>query len=152
MNGNIIKELRGEFAFLSNMYPCEIKDDEGNTYPTVEHYFQAMKTFNHIERKMIRNAPTPSQAKYRGRKCTLRDDWENVKDSIMYEALEKKFSDPDLRELLIMQTGSAEIQEGNNWGDTYWGMHHGKGKNKLGIMLMDIRENIKKANDVLYKR
>ena len=34
----------------------------------------------------------------------------------------------------------AELIEGNNWKDTYWGVCHGKGQNNLGKLLMRIRE------------
>ena len=42
-----------------------------------------------------------------------------------------------------MATGDRVLVEGNDWGDTYWGMCNGEGKNYLGKMLMSIREEIK---------
>ena len=53
-----------------------------------------------------------------------------------------KFSHEPLRSKLIA-TGSEYIQEGNWWGDTFWGVDlkadHPHGDNRLGIMLMEIR-------------
>ena len=40
----IIDRFDGKYAFLSNFYDSNIYDAEGNVYPTVEHYFQAMKS------------------------------------------------------------------------------------------------------------
>ena len=37
-----------------------------------------------------------------------------------------------------------ELVEGNTWNDTLWGVCEGKGRNILGIILMEIRTlNIK---------
>jgi predicted NAD-dependent protein-ADP-ribosyltransferase YbiA (DUF1768 family) len=33
--------------------------------------------------------------------------------------------------------------EGNSWGDTYWGVCKGKGQNKLGHILMQVRSTFK---------
>ena len=55
----------------------------------------------------------------------------------------------DLKEKLLA-TGDAELIEGNTWHDTYWGYDITKkrGKNKLGKILMVVREDLrKKANN-----
>lgn len=139
----MINNFAGEYAFLSNFYPSPIAYDNSKIiYPTVEHYFQAMKTFQTNEHEAIRTAATPSEAKRLGRHCTLRTDWERVKDGVMLRALRMKFRDPKLRELLLA-TGNEFLVEGNHWNDTYWGVCEGKGRNKLGQFLMQVREEIK---------
>ena len=60
----------------------------------------------------------------------------------MLTGLRKKFADPELRNLLLA-TGDEELIEGNYWGDTYWGVCNGVGQNKLGKLLMQVREEIK---------
>lgn len=135
----VIDSFEGEYAFLSNFYPSKIYDFEGNEYPTVEHYFQAMKTMNPWERKKIAAAPTPGKAKQMGRRVNLRKDWEDIKLKVMKHAIMQKFSDPDFRNPLI-RTGDAELIEGNWWGDTYWGVCNGVGENHLGQLLMEARE------------
>ncbi len=37
------------------------------------------------------------------------------------------------------------LQEGNRWGDTFWGvdLRTGKGENKLGKILMRVRKELK---------
>ena len=68
---------------------------------------------------------------------------EEVKDQIMYEIVLNKFSqNEELREKLIA-TGDEYLAEGNTWHDTYWGVCNGKGKNKLGKILMQVREELK---------
>lgn len=140
----IIDFFDGEFAFLSNFYeqPNLITDEMNIAYPTVEHYFQAAKTLDKNERKRISILETPGKAKRAGRRVTLRSDWEEVKTDVMRRALMKKFSDPLMREKLL-ETGDAELVEGNYWGDTCWGVCNGVGENRLGKLLMDIRESLK---------
>jgi predicted NAD-dependent protein-ADP-ribosyltransferase YbiA (DUF1768 family) len=59
----------------------------------------------------------------------------------MRTALEVKFATYPALLALLKSTGRREIQEGNTWGDTVWGLVDGKGQNWLGRMLMDIRDN-----------
>ena len=143
MKTNRIDSFSGDFAFLSNFFesPIEI---EGHAYPTVEHAFQAFKTHNLVERKNIREAETPGKAKRMGRNVGLRPDWESVKIELMLAFITKKFKDPVLKQKLL-ETGNAELIEGNTWHDTFWGVdsNTGKGKNWLGRLLMEVREEIR---------
>jgi predicted NAD-dependent protein-ADP-ribosyltransferase YbiA (DUF1768 family) len=45
----------------------------------------------------------------------------------------------------LLSTGNSEIQEGNWWGDKFFGvdLKTGEGQNLLGKMIMDIRKEIK---------
>jgi len=119
---------------------------DGVTYPTVEHAFQAAKTFDPAERELIRDANTPQTAKRLGRGVALRADWEPVKYGLMRELLRQKFAIPELRQALLA-TGEAELIEGNNWNDRTWGqvLVQGQwvGKNWLGELLMEVRQEIK---------
>lgn len=42
-----------------------------------------------------------------------------------------------------MATRDRMLIEGNDWGDTFWGMVDGEGENNLGKILMRVREEIK---------
>lgn len=139
---NIIDKFDGEYAFLSNFYESPIKGDDGITYPTVEHYFQAMKTLNKGQRQEIAAQDTPGKAKRLGRAVNLRPDWEKVKSDVMRQGVTAKFQIPELREQLLA-TGDAILIEGNWWGDTCWGMCNGVGENRLGKILMEVRTSLK---------
>lgn len=136
----MIDKFRGKYWFLSNFYESPI-EDENITYPTVEHYFQAQKTLNREEKLKISKATKPAKAKKMGRQVNLRKDWEDIKLQVMEKALRLKFQDPALRKKLIA-TGDEELVEGNPWGDRYWGVYNGSGKNKLGKFLMKIRKEL----------
>jgi ribA/ribD-fused uncharacterized protein len=136
-----IAEFEGEHEFLSNFYPAKT-EFEGDTYATSEHAFQAAKTDNPAEREKIRNLPKPGSAKQAGRKVTLRRNWDIERIEYMKKVLESKFSDPELRQKLL-DTGEATLIEGNNHGDTFWGVCRGGGQNRLGKILMQIRTEIR---------
>ncbi len=139
-----IDEFRGKYYFLSNFYACYVLY-EGETWKTTEHAFQAMKTIDLKEREEIRKAPSPGVAKRLGRKVKMREDWEKIKDDVMYQIVLQKFKqNKDLRNALV-QTGDALLIEGNSWGDFYWGMCRGEGQNKLGHILMQVRKEMRDA-------
>lgn len=137
----IIDSFKGEWAFLSNFAPSPFWH-EGLDYPTVEHAFQAMKTLDHGERREISGQPTPGKAKGRGRNVLLRPDWEIVKVGVMRTLVTAKFmSNPNLATKLL-STGDAQLIEGNNWHDRFWGVCDGEGENYLGRILMQVRTDI----------
>lgn len=141
-----IDSFRGEYFFLSNFsnYGFEL---EGVYYKTVEHYFQAQKCINEQEFQQIVNAKTPALARKLGRKVSLRKDWPEVKEEIMMKGVRAKFTQNPKAKELLLKTGDAELIEGNTWGDSFWGVCNGKGKNKLGKILMEIRKELKEVKE-----
>ena len=136
-----IKSFRGESAFLSNMSESSFKVGQA-TYPTVEHFFQAMKTTDSAQRAKILAAKTAGEAKKIGRTVTLRKNWTQIREEVMETALRAKFQqNPELKKKLL-ETEGVELIEGNTWGDTFWGQVNGKGSNKLGKLLMKIRDEL----------
>ena len=85
--------------------------------------------------------PTAKEAKSFGRQVKLREDWESVKVDIMEMLLRQKFARPALREQLL-NTQDSILINGNNYGDTFWGVCKGEGQNQLGRLLMKIRQEI----------
>lgn len=140
-----IDSFRGEYGFLSNFHKCRV-EFEGMVYPSVEHAFQAAKNPDPEYRSLIATVGSPVTAKRMGKKTQLRPDWEEVKEGIMLELLKSKFSDPALREKLLA-TGDAELIEGNNHWDRFWGVCRGEGLNKLGKLLMQVREELNNENN-----
>lgn len=136
----MIDSFRGEYAFLSNFYPSPVEWD-GVTYPTIEHAYQAAKTVTPLERLRLEGCSTPGKAKRLGKTVTMRVGWEDMKQSVMQDLIQQKFRNPKLRELLLA-TGDKMLVEGNDWGDTYWGVCNGKGHNWLGRILMGVRSAI----------
>lgn len=140
-----ISSFTGEYRWLSNFWSASVVYD-GAIYPTVEHAYQAAKTFDQLQRESIRRATSPGIAKRAGRRVDIRDDWEAAKLGIMQELVRQKFMVPDLRTKLL-NTGDAPLIEGNYWGDTFWGVCRGKGHNHLGRILMSVRAALRDSND-----
>ena len=137
---NKIDSFSGEYRFLSNFYLAPL-EYEGRVYPSSEHAYQAAKTLNDNDRRKIAADPNPKNAKRRGQSVFLRKNWDKIKNDVMEEIVMTKFiTHMSLREKLI-ETGDAELIEGNTWGDTYWGVCNGVGENNLGKILMNIRSS-----------
>ncbi len=134
-----IYRFDGEFAFLSNFYPLA-----GGL--TLEHYYQAAKTFDLQERAAILSAPTPGKAKRLGQRVRLRPNWDAMRVNVMRDLLRKKFADLALRDLL-RATGDRHLVEGNTWHDKFWGVCYcsrcdARGENWLGRLLMQVRAEL----------
>lgn len=134
-----IDSFRGEYHFLSNFYETPVCV-YGIKYPNAEAAFQAQKCVLPEEAEAFKTM-SPQMAKRYGRMVQLKPNWEQIKDSIMLTVVRAKFKNPVLKDLLL-NTGAAELIEGNRWGDTYWGVCNGKGKNRLGEILMTVRTEI----------
>jgi len=137
---------RADYGFFSNFSDHGFMLD-GHYWPTSEHYFQAKKFEGTKYEGMIRNAATPGKAARMGRnrKWPLRRDWESIKEHVMKRALKKKFeTHPDIYEELMATDGQKLIE--NAPRDYYWGCgQDGSGKNRLGVLLMELR------NDFVHK-
>lgn len=138
-----IRGFQGEYRWLSNFWPAQVVLD-GAVYPTVEHAYQAAKTLSLPGRARIAMAATPGQAKKMGRGLLIRSDWEERKEHEMRHLLMQKFSKGALRDKLL-GTGTQPLIEENYWGDTYWGVCKGVGQNRLGVLLMEVREALQQG-------
>jgi ribA/ribD-fused uncharacterized protein len=129
-----------EYGWLSNFYPSPIRIRD-KYYPTVEHFYQAMKTEDSAISDWIASAPKPYLALRAGQNLRDKDgfnrlEWEKDKKTIMYVGLICKFEQhPDLRTKLL-NTGDAILHE-DSPTDRYWGV---KGQDMLGKILMEIRK------------
>jgi len=132
-----------DYGCFSNFAPYPIKL-KGQTWPTSEHYFQAQKFAGTEMEGKIRKAKNPMKAANMGRnrRIKLRRDWEKVKDSIMKDAVMAKFKQHEEIRITLLQTGDRKLVEHTS-NDTYWGDGgDGKGRNMLGKILMQVREEL----------
>ena len=146
----MITNFRGRYAFLSNFYSFPV-EYEGETYPTSEHAFQAAKTLDPVEQRVIRNSFNAREAKKFGRSCTIRPDWDDIKEQVMYDILKDKFA-PHKLGFKLLETYPDPLIEGNTWNDRIWGcvLVNGEwvGQNLLGKTLMRIRKELLEDDSV----
>ena len=148
----MIDKFEGRWRFLSNFYPCKI-EHQGIDYPSVEHFYVAMKVNDEQLingryytpgdfREMISTIEGAGLVKKIGQQVKIRRDWETKKLEVMNWGVREKFKNNELKELLL-STEDQELIEGNWWKDTFWGVCNGKGKNHLGKILMDVRNELR---------
>jgi ribA/ribD-fused uncharacterized protein len=126
----------GPYRFLSNFHECPITVF-GLTFQNSEAAYQSQKC---PDRAVEFINLSPGLAKRLGRKVEMRPDWDAVKDNIMWETLQAKFDQNEGLKVDLLLTGDSYLEEGNDWGDTYWGTVGGVGENHLGVMLMHLRD------------
>ena len=167
-----IREFRGAYLFLSNFYPWDGRREmcepvwmefDGIKYPSAEHAYQAQKyglgadgeIGQALKERIARmteysGGKNPAaRAKKAGRDAMLpweRGVWDEQKDDIMYRVVLAKFTQSWSLRRLLMNTSNAHLEEGNWWGDRYWGVSpagSGRGLNRLGEILMRVREELR---------
>jgi ribA/ribD-fused uncharacterized protein len=135
-----VSDAYGEFSNFA-AFPITLR---GKVWPTSEHYFQAQKFAGTDHEEAIRQTRSPMIAARMGRdrKKPLRRDWEAVKDDIMREAVRAKFTQHPALLRVLLATGDAHLVE-HTTNDSYWGDGgDGSGKNMLGRILMDLRDQL----------
>lgn len=145
----VIDSFRGEYYFLSNFFQCDF-EYEGLTYHTAEAAFQAQKCSSVEEKIKYTEVKNPVAAKRMGRKePNIPENWDDISYDIMKNILKAKFAVPEMRDKLLA-TGNSKLVEGNKHHDNIWGKcycesclnKHRLGLNKLGNILMEVRESL----------
>lgn len=136
------------YGAFSNLYRRPI-EFEGQMFATSEHAYQAGKARKPAVREWLMAAPSPSLLAMAAHGLYYWDvapGWSRTKFDRMRGVLRAKFSQhADLRELLL-STGDARLVEGatiDNEVNRLWGEVNGVGKNMLGVLLMELREQMR---------
>jgi len=135
------------YGAFSNLYKREIIF-EGEAFETAEHAYQAGKPRKPEVRQWLMAAPSPSLLAMAAHGLYVWDvspEWSKNKFDRMKRVLRAKYTQhDDLRELLL-STRDARLVESatvNNAVNRLWGEVNGVGQNKLGVFLMEIREEL----------
>ncbi len=140
-----VDRLFGEFSNFSNhaIYLDRL------IWQTTEHYYQAAKYTDLSKQNEIRLAVSPVLAKEISRYHSdhIVSNWNEIKEAVMLKAISAKFiQHPELKNLLISTQNKKIIELSKS--DTFWGdPGDGSGKNKLGCILMMVRDNIRKERE-----
>lgn len=137
------------YGAFSNLYRCPVVF-EGQTFTTAEHAYQAGKPRKKAVCDWILSAPTPAlvaMAAHGLYTWDIRPKWSQLKYDRMRSVLHAKFTQhPDLRELLL-STGTARLVEVGRVDtpvNRTWGEVNGRGRNMLGVLLMELRSRLQK--------
>ena len=135
----------GEFSNFA-AFPFTL---DGERWPTSEHYFQARKFRDEARGEEIRKTASAMVAARMGRSrsAKLREDWEFVKDDIMRKVVRAKFMQHEEIRKNLLETGDALLVE-HTAKDSYWADGgDGHGRNMLGQILMEIRDEISRQQE-----
>lgn len=139
------------YGVFSNLYRRTVIF-EGVSYATSEHAYQAGKARKDNVREWILSAPSPSLVAMAAHGLYVWDvtpNWSKIKFDRMRAVLLAKFSQhADLRKILL-DTGNARLVESatvKNSVNLEWGEVNGKGKNMLGVLLMEVRTLLQEDN------
>lgn len=118
---------------------------DGAEWPSVAHYFHAMKFEDEAYREKIRQASHPKKAKQLGRSRIkrIRKDWKEIKVTVMTRAVYIKCrTHADVAEMLL-ETENRMLVENNSY-DYYWGCGRDRrGENYYGKVLMSVRNKLR---------
>jgi len=131
---------------FKNSSPHSITLD-GEHWHSAEHYVQAQRFKCSEIQAQVRESAYPFSAKTiaRERPETLREDWYEIRDTVVEKAVRSKFqAHPELSKKLCA-TGEAEIIEASAMSHHWGAGADGTGKNTLGRILMKIRRDLQES-------
>lgn len=144
---------KDETRFLSNFYPYKKGgkfDDvlqieyDGLMFDCTECAYQAARTDNlYLKEKIATMNPYDVVDMVKNGQVPTRKTWDDEKLCIMYGLVMQKFSKHSCLKQRLLDTGDALLEEGNHWGDVFWGICECVGENNLGKILMQVRENLR---------
>lgn len=139
------------YGVFSNLHRTPVTFED-QVFPTAEHAYQAGKAAKRAVRDWILSAPTPSLVAMAAHGLYTWDivpNWSKIKFDRMRGVLRAKFSQhPSLRDILL-STGNARLVEvgtTDNAVNRLWGEVNGKGKNMLGVLLMEVRDELRQVH------
>ena len=145
-------ERHEPFYFLTNFFNAPFIDKNQRKWPTSEHFFQAQKfkwhpqTMEYIRDQLRHPRAVVEFAQKNFTDPQLISQWRNGEsERVMKEAVYQKFSQNDDLKSILLDTGNAILIE-HTVNDNFWGDGgDGSGQNKLGIILMQVRQELRSA-------
>lgn len=140
------------YGAFSNLYRRPIVF-EGIVYPTAEHAYQAGKARKEEVRDWILSAPSPSlvaMAAHGLYTWDIAPNWSKTKFARMKGVLLAKYTQHEDLRVLLLGTGSARLVESatvDNAVNRLWGEVNGVGKNMLGVLLMEVRQELVQVSE-----
>lgn len=163
-SGIFFSPSTGETAFLSNSFVHEVTSGRNVIcvpfqidhvpWRSVDHYYACQKVNDPKLREDMRHIDDPYYVRELGRLLKPEDkvrDWTaERKLELMRKALKVKFEDRPVLTDLLLSTGDAVLHNDND--DLFWGYAEGKGEDRLGKMLMGMRDKLRRERLKKAKR
>ena len=132
----------GKHGFLSNLFPCKVEFEE-EVFNSSEHAYQKAKFKDPKVWDWVKQAPAPRFVCIIAHGLHFYDmnpEWKNIRLQRMRDVTYAKFSQNETLKQKLIDTHPSVLIE-NSKTDAYWGIgKRGKGKNMLGVILMEVRD------------
>ena len=165
----VVTKFRGPHRLFSNMFRAPVAWGDDVTAPrlwacnelpyvlaktrSLEERAQGLAVF---ERAEVRDPEKAGMAvRHWGKRLVLRPDWDALKREVMLALVRDKFARNRALGEALLSTGDGLIEEGNTWGDIYWGIARrsvpergirvGDGENHLGRIMMQVRAELRRG-------
>ena len=136
------------YGVFSNLYKREIVF-EGEKFATSEHAYQAGKARKPDVKQWLMDAPSPSLLAMAAHGLYYWDvapGWSKTKFDRMKAILRAKFTQHEDLKITLLDTNDLRLVESatvDNPVNRLWGEVNGVGKNTLGVMLMELRSELR---------
>ena len=137
---------RSDLDELLGTYSPHVFSLDGLEWPTVEHYFQAMKFAEtapeHFEKVRLSTSAKQARKLGRSKSIKIRVDWSKVRRVVMTRAIYTKCRTHDEVAQVLIDSGERKILENSQY-DYYWGCGRDRrAENTFGLVLMDVRTKL----------
>lgn len=143
-------------AWLANFFPTQLQL-QGVAFNSSEQAFQYVKACRNNAPELaslILKSKNAVEAKRIGKGIEIKPKWDRTKEEVMKRILEAKFGTNPLLARKLVEIGNKTLVEATI--DTYWGAQATinsksvkagtwKGANRLGILLMEIQDDLRKS-------
>jgi len=139
------------YGVFSNLFVRQM-EFEGRTFKTAEHAYQFGKPRNELVRNWLMAAPSPAllaMAAHGLYSWDIAPGWSTQRRTRMYRVVTAKFVQHEDLARILLDTGDARIVETatvDNEVNRRWGEVNGRGKNWLGLILMQVRYDLRAAS------
>lgn len=154
---SLFKPIDSDAIFISRIDPSEPLGScskhgfhlDDAQWPSVEHYFQAMKFENPELRERIRNTHHPKDARKIGRSWLRRKrpDWKQIREVVMTRAVYIKCRTHAEVAALLLETDDRQLVNNGDY-DYFWGCgRDGRGHNTYGKILVNVRAKLREEQE-----
>lgn len=144
-DGQSLYFARSDASQLLGTFSAHTFTLEDKEWPTVEHYFQAMKFEVGDHQDKIRLAASPKKARKLGRTRfeKVRNNWSTARTVFMTRAVYTKCKTHADVAKLLLSTGDNKLVENSQY-DYFWGCGRDRrGDNTYGQVLMNVRDKLR---------
>jgi len=152
----LFNDYARHFCELAPYYPTSLRDIDGASWPSVQHYMEVQKHLGADIREEICAVPDAHTLRALLREPrfadSIREDWDSIREEVMLRVTRWKFAQDTRCAQVLVSTGDRPLLF-NAPDDAYWGCgDDGRGENRLGKVLQQVREEMRGAEHEIRRK